>query len=114
MFRCIFTMYDTKIGVCRLCRKMQALQGNMLALFMGELLLDAVSEIAALPTSEDKSALFDKLTAEEEAAYKKVLSADIPEEVTDVARWFMKDAGASDLNPVDIYKHRSFCHTALL
>ncbi|CAB9528297.1 expressed unknown protein [Seminavis robusta] len=96
--------------------KMHALSGNSLALFLTEALMDAVAQLDSRP-DQDWQALLDQYNAEEEADYARILESDIPPELSPIANWILGSDDESPFGNVDIrelYKRRSFCHTALL
>lgn len=90
-------------------RKWHGLMGNLAALFLVELLDDALTDIAA--SSDDYSRLFAKLKDEEDREYEKGLNGSIPIDILN--RFF-------DNEPVDnstlslLVQGPVYCHTARL
>jgi hypothetical protein len=99
-------------------RKVHALQGNTLALFLGEVLLDATKDVAELSKSADLSVVLNQLIADEKEDYDNVTTNSIPPRLSPVANWMLgptdDDKMLGDINVHDLFLRRSFCHTALL
>uniref|UniRef100_A0A7S3DMP1 Uncharacterized protein n=1 Tax=Entomoneis paludosa TaxID=265537 RepID=A0A7S3DMP1_9STRA len=87
--------------------KWHALYGNILSLFLIEILDDALQAIKA-DGSEPKN-LFDKLKAQENEEYQRFLSSTLPTKFLDADLAKIEDI-PSDV----IYKKSNLCHTARL
>lgn len=96
---------------------MHALSGNSLSLFLIEVLLDAAQDLEGVSDREDLYALLKQYKAEEEGDYTNVLTSEMPEDLEKIAS---KMPGIEDkeifgnFNLRDLYKRRTYCHTALL
>ena len=81
-----------------------------MALFMSEMLLDAIAEIGS---TSDQSQLLRHLRLEEDLDYKKFFESDFPAPEKD----FLNQVGSDLLNETDIsvfFRSPSICHTARL
>jgi hypothetical protein len=98
--------------------KMHALVGNSLALFLAELLKDAVKDIALMSSDEDLQSVVNSLIADEKEDYARVLNSPIPDKLSPIANWMtgedQEKIFAGSLSFRELYRRRSFCHTALL
>ena len=98
------------------------MSGHSLALFLLEVLQDAVQEINNTSDEEELQSLMQQYTNEEEETYQRALSAPIPEELQQITNSIREGGfehpkrepmfGSIDLR--ELYKRKSFCHTALL
>jgi len=87
-----------------------ALWGNTVALFMSEMLLDAIAEI---DTTENRESLFRHLRTKENLDYQKFTLSDLPA----VEGEFLKTVGDELLNETNLtafFRSPSICHTARL
>jgi len=90
--------------------KSQAVMGNSMALFLVELLEDALKELAAYPT-KDLMALLKALQASEDADYEKYLTSPIDPNLYDITIGEGKHEG---FDFTLLTKGDMFCHTARL
>lgn len=98
-------------------RRVHAFRGNTMALFLGEVLLDAVTEIAALPPTQDLKTLLEQLTTAEENDYQQVRTDDLLDGIKEMAHFTDKPEDATyvvDVTRRELFASPSFCHTALL
>ena len=87
-----------------------ALSGNTIALFMSEMLLDAIEEIGDV---SDRITLLRHLQTEENIEYQKFSNSDVPAPEDG----FLKEVGDELLNETDLtpfFRSPSICHTARL
>jgi hypothetical protein len=92
---------------------LHALLGNAIALFLVEVLQDAVKEVSSISATEECRSLYAKLLQKQEEDYSRVLDKHIPSDLEiDVARIFNSDK-VNDVAKATLFKSRAFCHTAL-
>lgn len=94
-------------------RKMHALFGNSMALFIIEVLREALEQLGSL-SAKEREDLYLTLDAEEEADYQHILSSPIPEVMQKEVKTFYNSSIITDVSTETLYRNRSFCHTALL
>lgn len=88
-----------------------ALTGHMMALFLCDILLDAISELKGSPLSQ--TILQSQLTSQEDADYEKFYGSNVP----DLHKEFMKKIDKKLMNEANatvFYRSPSICHTARL
>jgi hypothetical protein len=89
-----------------------ALSGTLLALFLVEVLQDAIQELEfRLKSGKDLEMILTKLLARQSQNFKKLEQVLIPPASND---YFKTIAGLPDETIQRLYKGRSLCHTALL
>jgi hypothetical protein len=93
-------------------RKMQALDGNLMTLFLMEVIDDAIQHIESHGESEDPALLLRQLQEQEDAEYQIFLNSGPPL----LGRYlFSKDAPIpTDVSVETIYRGPNICHTARL
>ena len=87
-------------------RKWHAIQGNLAALFLVEVLEDAAKDIQA--RAMDPTVLYDQLQQKEDEEYKNFLASDLPA----AASRLFNDGNIGDISISDVYKTPCICHTA--
>jgi hypothetical protein len=86
-------------------RKMHSLNGHVLALFLMQVLIEALEELVE-NDNMDPETLLAQLKSEEDQLYESFVKADLPEAVYQLFK--LKDKAQQDL----LFKGPSICHTA--
>lgn len=90
--------------------KAHALDGHFLALFLSQVLLDALEELVNHPNQDSKK-LLEELQAEEEEAYQAFKAAKLPQDAYQIYQ------GKEQIQDFDLelfYRGKSICHTGRL
>jgi len=82
--------------------------------------LDAVESLEWLSEEENLQDVHDRLALDEKESYANIFESPIPDKLSPIANWI--NGGKDDdgekpfgnINLRELYKRRSFCHTALL
>lgn len=94
-------------------RKMHALWGNTFALFLSELLMEAISELSSV-TKSNRTAVLNQLQSEEEADFERFLQTATAGDSTDYDMVPKESELLTGANASVFFTESSVCHTARL